>query len=395
MKSEETKHSSIGASSMHRWSNCPGSVQLSRGIESVSSKYAEEGTLAHSYAAYFLEHQCFPPNESIDEEMADAILIYTNEVFKDKKSLDTSFHGNLFLIEHGFSLTSIHPDAFGTSDCVIYDVKKKKLIVYDYKHGAGLKVEVEDNEQLMYYALGALLSIDALVHTVELKIVQPRCPHDDGPIRSWTFDAFNLLEFQARLSKAIEATQKPNAFLSPGDWCRFCPANGICPELASKSLVIAQKMFAVPAEDAPPEEKLNYDKEKLAETLDKLPILEAFIEAVRSFAYGEATKGRTPPGYKLVQKRATRKWRSTDNTVDFLNDTLRKKPKELESCFTAPELKSPAQVEKVLGKSFKKQIEELVVAESSGYKLAHNSEPGEAILLDAKSIFGEIAEGDK
>ena len=45
-----TAHSRIGASSMHRWSACPGSVVLSEGIESRSSDDAKLGTAAHALA---------------------------------------------------------------------------------------------------------------------------------------------------------------------------------------------------------------------------------------------------------------------------------------------------------------------------------------------------------
>ena len=50
-RNKSTAHSKIGASSKDRWSQCPGSVRLSEGIPSISSAYAEEGTLAHSLAA--------------------------------------------------------------------------------------------------------------------------------------------------------------------------------------------------------------------------------------------------------------------------------------------------------------------------------------------------------
>ena len=50
-------HSKIGASSMYRWSKCPGSVRLCEGIKSVSSVYADEGTRAHELAASLLGAQ--------------------------------------------------------------------------------------------------------------------------------------------------------------------------------------------------------------------------------------------------------------------------------------------------------------------------------------------------
>ena len=40
---------------MYRWATCPGSVRLSKGIPNRSSKYAQEGTDAHEWAAKILD----------------------------------------------------------------------------------------------------------------------------------------------------------------------------------------------------------------------------------------------------------------------------------------------------------------------------------------------------
>ncbi len=382
MKSEETKHSPVGASSMHRWSHCPGSVRMSKGIKSTESKYAAEGTKAHEIAAFFLQNETWPFDA--DPEMIDNVQIYTDAVLQDKRKLNKQINGNLFLVEHGFALTTIHPDAFGTADCVIYNAETKILIVYDLKYGAGIGVEATDNEQLMYYGLGALLSANVPCEKVILKIAQPRYAHEEGAIRSWEFQSIDLIDFQERLRDAIERTEDPIAPIIPNkDWCRFCPALPICPAIKEEANVVAKTIFSnVEA----------YDPQLLADTLDKLPMVEEFAKAVREFAYQEAMKGRLPPGYKLVQKRATRKWNPQFEMGKVISK-IAESTEQMNECYTPPtppELKSPAQVEKILGK---KAVEKYVIAESSGYKLAHVSEPGEAIALDAKSIFGELAEG--
>ena len=46
--------------------------------------------------------------------------------------------------------------AWGTSDVIA--VIGNELMVADYKHGMGVEVDAESNEQLMLYAGGALLS---------------------------------------------------------------------------------------------------------------------------------------------------------------------------------------------------------------------------------------------
>ncbi len=368
-------HSPIGASSMHRWGNCPGSVKLSEGIKSVSSAYAEEGTRAHEVAASVLMHKFKNGTKIItDASVAEAVDVYICTIEKDTAGV----FGFKISIEEWCDLSHIHPLLGGTADCIIHYPKQKLLRVYDYKHGAGVSVEVEQNEQLMYYALGALLETKAACEQVEIVIVQPRCDHPDGVVRRWRFDTLELLDFAADLRDKAEATTKKGAPLKAGDWCRWCPAAGICPELNKKALALAKTEFSP---------TLSYDPKKLSTVLSWLPVLEGWIKSTREFAYGEALHGRCPPGYKLVQKRATRKWRDEALVSKALSQNFQESI--IRDCFTEPELKSPAQLEKVIGKTehAKKFIEEFSIAESSGTALAEESDKRPPLKLDAKSEF--------
>ena len=253
-------------------------------------------------------------------------------------------------------MSQLYPGLFGTADAVIYKRNTKTLVVVDYKHGQGIPVEVENNPQLQYYALGALLSFNEPCETVESVIVQPRCQHPDGPIRKWSQPSFKLLDFSADLVKFAEATEKPDAPLVPGGHCHFCPAAGMCPSVHSKALALAQTEFG---------ENLPYDPKTLAEILHWIPTLKAWCNSVNEFAYHEAIKGYIPPGFKLVEKRATRKWRSEIAAEAFLSEKLG----PLSDQIFKKTLVSPAQAEKLLLSSERQELEPLVVAESSGTTL--------------------------
>lgn len=355
---------------MSRWSQCPGSVRLSQGIESRSSSYAEEGTRAHAVAEQVLKGNGYPPDT--DPEMQEAVQVYIDTV-------DGDWNGNCLLeVECRFNLDNIHKGLFGTSDAVIYDKKEKLLRVYDYKHGQGIAVEVPNNPQLLYYGLGALLSLGYPCKEVELVIVQPRCPHPDGPVRRWRIPAVELVDFAADLVQYAKATEAPDAPLKPGDWCRFCPAAASCPALKQLAQEQARQEFR-------PE--LSYDPVKLAEALHHLPILEAYIKATREFAYGEAEHGRTPPGWKLVAKRATRKWIDEENVVSVLKAKI-----ELatDDDLFDRKLKSPAMIEKIVGKAKAGWLSGLVVAESSGYTLAPDSDKRDPVKKSAKEEFDAL-----
>jgi hypothetical protein len=364
--SEPAAHSIIGASSMHRWANCPGSVRLCKDIPPSSSSYADEGTDAHTLGANILLG--IQPTKPAPSEMYDAVKVWVDLV----NDIKAKHPDAVVLIEHRFDLSKVHPGLFGTADTVVYIPSLKLLHVIDYKHGAGIYVDVMENEQLMYYGLGALLSLGVAVSEVELVIVQPRCEFGDA-VRRWRFNAIDLIDFRADLIAAAKRTEDPLAALAPGDWCRFCPAKAICPELSRRAQIAAKEEFS-PTK--------AYSIERLGELLTWIPQLESWIKGVREFAYREAEHGRAAPGWKLVKKRATRKWINEDAVTKLAE----KIDPELVERVVSP--KSPAQMEKALSKEmFKNNFAHHVIAESSGLTLVPENDPREAVHLDAKSQF--------
>jgi len=223
---DDTPHSSIGASSMYRWSACPGSVEMSRmAWPEKDSVYAVEGTIAHDVASYFLENNEWPAPSRYDEmteksmeAIKKAVTVYTDYI--DNLRL-MHFRYQIF-IEHGFDMGSVYPGAYGTADCVFYDMGNKVVKVIDYKHGAGLVVEVEDNLQLLYYALGAVTSLKLPFREVELTVVQPRAFHPKGKIRKWRIDVTTLLDFENKLVESAERTKAKNPKFKEGNHCFFC-----------------------------------------------------------------------------------------------------------------------------------------------------------------------------
>lgn len=344
-----TAHSRIGASSMSRWAKCPASVRLSKYMPNTSSSFAEEGTLAHDCAEKLLLGEKIG---DIDDEMLEAITVYVDYI--NELKIGCSFYA----FEERFDLSSLHPGLFGTSDAIVYHDKTKTLHVVDYKHGKGLAVEVENNSQLKYYALGALIKSKLPCSHVEMVIVQPRCFHPDGPIRSVKVSVTELLDFSADLVDAALRTEDPNALAVSGDHCRFCPASPVCPELHQTAIVSAQEEFSP---------SFSYDPDKLGDILNKIPAIEAWAKSVKEFAYREAQAGRIPPGFKLVPKRANRKWINEEQAKNFLLIEL---GLDYLQAIKEPTLKTPAQIEALLAKEDKKRLEEIVIKESSGDTLA-------------------------
>ena len=192
-------HKKFSASAMKRIIGCPASVkECETAPPSKSSKYAEEGTYAHSVAEAILKGE---PHDCKDEGMLAYVKLYTDYVLEQSA-------GKSLLIEQKFALDFIHKDLGGTNDACIID-PFNTLEIVDLKYGAGVPVEVEDNPQLLTYAVGALWNeslgrLDDEFQKVIVTIVQPRCIHEDGPIRSKEYSFQEVEEFSKKSSTLLK-----------------------------------------------------------------------------------------------------------------------------------------------------------------------------------------------
>lgn len=376
-------HARLSASAAPRWMNCPGSVKLSQGLPNPSRVDSAFGTFAHSIAADCLQNS--KPLKiwkgvkqnvegfdfTVDDAMIEGIKVYLDSCYDDFEPGDTTW------VEVDLTpyLSKLHPSLGGTADHVRYRPSTKQLHVKDLKFGAGNIVEVEDNKQLLIYALGVLLALLSLspgseVHEVKVTICQPRAEHVDGRERSWTFPAVQIMDFAADVMDAARATEAPDAPIIAGKaQCKWCLAVRICPEAEKRQHAIIAAQF---------DNVTSYDPDKLRAALDAIPMVEARIKAIREFAYAEAEKGNPVPGYKLVQKRASRYWVSEANAIEWAqaNGFDPYHPREL---------KSPAQLEEMIPGGRKKEERErkavtlaglkaLVDSRSSGLTLVSNDD---------------------
>lgn len=393
-------HSHLGASSSYRWIACPGSVRLAANMPNESSEYAREGTAAHALAEHCLRegkdagnfvgtdigtHDGYWP---ITEEMAEHVQTYLDWAREVINAEECEWE-----IEVRFDLSKLYDGMFGTADLVVYRPKSGKLIVADLKYGRGVPVEVEGNPQLRYYALGAATRHhNRVVDSVEIAVIQPRCPHPKGPIRSEIVDPMELLDWSADLIAAARRTESTDAPLVPGEHCKFCPASPVCPARERLVLESAQAAFSDTGtlEIAPVD---SYDAERIAKLLGVVDQIEAWCKSLRDFAHHEAEAGRPPPNYKLVATRPTRKFKDWATVENLLVDIHNVEPAAL---LTEPKPKSPAQIEATLKehgwkpKDAKKLIEPFVESVSGGTVLAPIDDPRPAVRAEAESVFASV-----
>lgn len=286
------------------------------------------------------------------------------------------------------ALAKIDKDLGGTADHVRYRPATETLKIRDFKYGQGVYVDADDNEQLKVYALGALLEVNAKGHypnNIEIDIVQPRY-EGAKPVRSYRFSAIDLLGFAADVAEAADRTRQKDAPLASGDWCKFCPAAKSCPELERKQHALLADEFPVAGSVG------AYEPEKLAAALASIPLVKERIKALEEFAYAEALAGKPPPGFKLVDKRAIRKWKSEGEVILWAQE------RALDP-YEPRQVVSPAAMEKLLAKDAprgkKKEagqaIEHLVERVSSGTVLVPLSDERPAAKLVAADDFPMLA----
>lgn len=402
-------HARLAPSAAHRWIECPGSVRLSDGMPNETSSFAAEGTAAHELCADVLmgggpaadrlgqyvdvktakivdtpedtdeENRFF----EITEEMADAVEMYASHVLGLVRSPD-----DLVDVEQRLDMTHLHPGIFGTGDATVFQVDEQHLHVCDFKYGKGVAVDADRNPQLLLYAAGAARRMhNARIAKLTVHIVQPRAPHPKGPIRSYEIDLLDLFEFEFDLAKAAAATDSPDAPFAAGDWCRFCPAQPVCPTVRGARLSAAAAEFGDIGEPIalPPPERLSDDR--LGLLLKEADQIGNYVKAVQEYAHTQALAGQLPAGFKLVAKRAVRKWLNEDVAKARLLD-LAIEP------FEAPKLKSPAKVESHFpGKNKaerQKAMADLVEAKSSGTNLVPSEDPRPAVKVGPSADFEPV-----
>ena len=355
------KHSKIvGGSTAKRVMNCPGSVALvDKMPPKPSSDHADRGTLLHNAMPLILEgarpasvigmtyERQVLTQQLFDEKIVPA-LVALDKIDPDKQME--------MAVESEVNFADLLPGVFGSAD--VLGRIGNRGIVLDWKFGDGVIVEAQENEQMMFYAAAAMLTegtewVFNGVEEVELIIVQP------PEVRRWVTTPARIRQFERELILAVTLSKAPDAPVEMGDWCKWCPAKPICP---AQTGAVARALQS------------KIDALDISDQMAALPQLKEWIASVEELALQLLEEQKEIPGYKLVAKRATRKW------VDEVQCRLKLSEMGV-NLEDVSELKSPAQVEKVL-KS--KLPDDMIVSVSTGNTIAPESDPRQAVLLTGR-----------
>lgn len=389
-----TEHSNVvGGSTARRRLMCAASYQLEQTVpKPPGSAFAERGSMLH--AAMELLLTADPRTTEDVEDHLDALIgqdlgfeghSITREMIDEKIApaldawfrLDKEFGFVDFWLEQRLSLETVIPGAFGTTDVIAID---RNMVVHDldWKFGDGIPVAVESNEGNAFYSGGILHDPDEEMLELRRKldehygddpiqfmfhIVQPRAGVSDDPLQSWATDEDWIEAFLDQLAQQMDlAVQKEPPEPKTGDWCKFCPAKSVCP---------AQQQLVLATEKKNPEIMTGVELAKCLEMADRA---KEWADEIYAVALRELENGAQVPGFKLVQKRASRKWIDEDEVIA----ACRTSKVKVDDMYNKT-LKSPAQMEKSAKNVFAKKLHKMVHSISSGVTIAPESDKRPAV----------------
>lgn len=365
--------------------------------------YTREGTIAHAMAESILL-RLLEINADRMPELSDfmaeheACLLYQiedcNNAGLDWKEMAgivyenycrpvyESFLGALLqdpdaelLIEARLKLSEFIPEGFGSSDAVL--IYGRTLEVFDLKYGKGVRVEAEENPQMLCYALGAYCgpAETYFIGRVRMNIIQPRLRHES----SWEITSADLLHWAYNeLAPAARKAFRGEGDHVPGEHCRFCKVAAQCKALADYTLRITEKQEAPGLMTLP----------EIAALLPHFATIKSWINSVEEFALGAALDGNELPGYKVVEGRSIRKISNVAEAMARLEDN----GIPAENYLKPAELKTITDLEKTLTKKgFQAILGDLVIKPEGKPTLVEAADPREP-YSKARNDFKDIIE---
>lgn len=319
--------------------------------EETTSEYAQEGTDLHSAMEWLLlegeepetvADRTFGKTHITPTLFSEAILPAMEEFDRYlDRVLDEDGEEMDFKVEVRGEIPGV-PGAFGTTD--IAGRTSKRLLIWDWKFGAGVKVGAEDNKQGKFYGralcytlqdwLGFPLDPDTNQFDknlrIDIAICQPRI--GDGEVDIWTTSYGELEAFRMDLVRAMAEALGDNPTFRQGDHCRWCEAKHICPAKQQLMTRVLERIdngaeHAADATDTDIEDvsvsaavmhavTTEFTPDDLAEWLREADEVEEWAKGVRSLARSELDAGREVTGKALDQRLGNASWTDDEDKID-------------------------------------------------------------------------------
>jgi hypothetical protein len=327
-----TRHAVYGGSNASMWLNCPGGVALRT---QVPKRPAGQAAIHGSAQHEIMEQLLLEPNNTpdmyggavilgvtIEQEHVNAVALALEEFLKIEETFPED------AIIYSEREVALSDEAFGTLDAAI--IHGKRAAIIDFKFG---QEEVEaDSDQGKTYAVYCMESLPEFkdVEEIELYIIQPAL---DPAVDKLVVSREIIETFKTTLVTAIRVSKQPQAPYVEGEWCKYCDAKLVCPPKTQRLETLTAPNHIL-------------DLAELGAQLKKIKAWEKWADEAQERLQHEIENGAKGTGWKLVAKRAIRKWKSEPDTVAMF-----RKAKIPAAKYMVTELVSPAQAEKLVPKS--------------------------------------------
>ena len=478
-----TGHARLSASQTKQWAACPGSVAYLEAhpeLGGSSGYHAQHGTAAHALVERCLKEGSEPseykgrlieilegengdegtsilkkgakwPKQAtrivfeVDVDMYEAVECMTDYVRNRCVELDLVPDEVLF--GEGPSLAKVvtdlvkkgtvrleakviplpeRDDTGGTGD-VIIDAWPTLLEIVDYKHGSGVFVPVDGNEQLRSYGLGALQEAGADDYeNVRYTICQPR--HLNSPRDGIMYEettAKELMDWKHWLTAAADRVDDARAmiadgatleelfesgFLSVGEdggHCTFCDLKSTTGSVCPAALAKVQEQAMTDFDDDPADIDSTASANHLAVLLPWIPFIDKWAKAIVAEAEQLLMSGGKIDGRKVVRKRSSgRKYieqrkiapEKEGDEPTYVDVTEADRVEALvgygadeADLYTKPVFLSGPKAEKLIPKKDRQEFSDnFMYTPEGGLTIAPESDKREAVLIDPASDFDDV-----
>lgn len=349
-------HSIFSPSGSAMWLYCSGSLIANLLEDDDGSYEAAEGTVAHELAEQWLRSGVKPthrigeevwiherPGKPVYEVMIDEVMLDWVEEYVNWCICLPGKH----YVESRVYFTQLMPQANpgdesspvpfvpqgGTADHAA--CSPGRLVISDFKYGAGVFVNVEGNTQGVMYALGFFYEWDWLYdfQEITIRIGQPRMFN----FSEWTLSREELLRYAEDIREGAKRAWQVDAPRRVGEKaCRWCKAKYDCAAYAVAIEALASADIEVLTDEADAE-TMSMMKSKLKERyklrtadtsslsidemsamLDYQKVVASYFDAIRNKLTSEAKDGVYVPGKKLAAGRSSRDWKNPGKAAEHL-----------------------------------------------------------------------------
>ena len=352
-----------------------------------TSEAAAAGTAFHDLCEKVMSSS-EPPEGDYDAEMLAYSSKYHDFVI-DLCKKRTKEHGGArptLAVEKKFNLKSVHEDAFGTNDLALY-YDFGTLDIVDIKYGY-MHVEVEENQQLMYYALGIIEELDIDPTEVVLHIWQPRDGSDHAH-REWRCPTKTLRKYHKQLKERVKFIESNPEQAEIGKHCFFC--NKVECNVFQEAV---EKELALKFDDIEPIKKPDLTHESTARLLrlkELEPLITSMLKDASVLLLSRAEAGEEIAGMKLVKNFGHRKWEPDFDALKLakkIGTSVENFYKEDKPLLTAPQFETFLKTfeDKDDKKRALKLFEDHIIKPENGVKLVDESAAGEAVSPTVESF---------